>query len=131
MTHLQQFDIDNHEIFGFRPKIFTVHQLLRLVEFLHDGFEYSGMIGTFFIDVTKASETVWKSNLNYKLLELKIPNSNVQFTFPYFRSRTSIFSRANKFSTPRPVNAGVTHGSQLDSCLYKIHKDRIPRSQRI
>lgn len=49
-----------------------------------DGFE---MVGRLFINIMKAFDTVWYSDLIYKLLKLKILTAYVEFIFSYLRDR--------------------------------------------
>lgn len=78
MTRFQQFYMDTPEQFSFGPKHSTEHQLLSVLQFIHDEFDNSEMVGTLFIDVAKAFDTAWHSGLIYKLLNLKF--QQVMFT---------------------------------------------------
>ena len=62
------------EQFGFRPRHSTSLQLARLVERMTGNFCEKRLTGTVFLDVAKASDTVWIDGLLYKLTLLNFPS---------------------------------------------------------
>ncbi|GFU94696.1 probable RNA-directed DNA polymerase from transposon X-element [Trichonephila clavipes] len=48
---------------GFRPHCSTVHQLLRVTELIHSGFEKHDATGILFLDIAKAFDKIWHDGL--------------------------------------------------------------------
>jgi len=61
------------ENFGFRPKHSTALQLVRLVERVSRNCDEKRLTAAVFLDVAKASDTVWVDGLLYKLTILNFP----------------------------------------------------------
>ncbi|GFU46295.1 uncharacterized protein TNCV_2156121 [Trichonephila clavipes] len=58
---------------GFRPKCWTVHQLLRVTELIHSGFAKHEATGILFLDIAKAFDKIWHDGLLIKLIRLDFP----------------------------------------------------------
>ncbi|GFR33671.1 probable RNA-directed DNA polymerase from transposon BS [Trichonephila clavata] len=58
--------LDNHKILipeqhGFRPRLSTSHQLLRVVEFIKEANDRNQCTAAVFLDIQKAFDRVWHS----------------------------------------------------------------------
>ncbi|GBP19986.1 Probable RNA-directed DNA polymerase from transposon BS [Eumeta japonica] len=62
------------EQFGFRPAHSCPQQVLRLVEYVSEGFETERSTVAVFFDVAKAFDRVWHAGLIYKLYSLQVPD---------------------------------------------------------
>ncbi|GFY16790.1 probable RNA-directed DNA polymerase from transposon X-element [Trichonephila clavipes] len=58
---------------GFRPRLSTSHQLLRVVEYIKDAFDRNQHVAAVFLDIQKAFDRVWHTGLLFKLITYKIP----------------------------------------------------------
>ncbi|GFT65806.1 putative RNA-directed DNA polymerase from transposon X-element [Trichonephila clavipes] len=58
---------------GFRPRLSTSHQLLRVVEYIKDAIDRNQYTAAVFLDIQKAFDRVWHTGLLYKLIKYKIP----------------------------------------------------------
>ena len=65
--------LSRDEQFEFRPKHSTSLQLARLVERITSNFGEKRLTGAVFLDVAKASDTVWIDGLLFKLTLLNFP----------------------------------------------------------
>ncbi|GBP30770.1 Probable RNA-directed DNA polymerase from transposon BS [Eumeta japonica] len=92
------------EQFGFRPAHSCPQQVLRLVEYVSEGFETERSTVAVFFDVAKAFDRVWHA-------------ANRHFTFRHERTH----------STRRLIRAGVPQGSTLSPLLYSAYTNDIPR----
>ncbi|GBP63605.1 Probable RNA-directed DNA polymerase from transposon BS [Eumeta japonica] len=92
------------EQFGFRPAHSCPQQVLRLVEYVSEGFETERSTVAVFFDVAKAFDRVWHA-------------ANRHFTFRHERTH----------STRRLIRAGVPQGSILLCCTPRtqtMYRDR-------
>ncbi|GBP79370.1 Probable RNA-directed DNA polymerase from transposon BS [Eumeta japonica] len=92
------------EQFGFRPAHSCPQQVLRLVEYVSEGFETERSTVVVFFDVAKAFDRVWHA-------------ANRHFTFRHERTH----------STRRLIRAGVPQGSTLSPLLYSAYTNDVPR----
>ncbi|GBP66279.1 Probable RNA-directed DNA polymerase from transposon BS [Eumeta japonica] len=92
------------EQFGFRPAHSCPQQVLRLVEYVSEGFETERSTVAIFFDVAKAFDRVWQA-------------ANRHFTFRHERTH----------STRRLIRAGVPQGSTLSPAVPRtqtMYRDR-------
>ncbi|GBM74695.1 putative RNA-directed DNA polymerase from transposon BS, partial [Araneus ventricosus] len=91
LRRLNQFLDDNNiiisEQFGFRKKLSTNHQLVRVTELIHDGFEKSETTGALFLDIAKAFVKIWHDGLLLKLTRLRVSAQLIKILRSYLTSR--------------------------------------------
>ncbi|GBM35555.1 putative RNA-directed DNA polymerase from transposon X-element, partial [Araneus ventricosus] len=91
LRRLNQFLDDNNiiisEQFGFRKKLSTNHQLVRVTELIHDGFEKSETTGALFLDIAKAFDKIWHDGLLLKLMRLRVSAQLIKILRSYLTSR--------------------------------------------
>lgn len=126
---VQDLNLIQDEQFGFRPKHSTVHQVLRLVEYVTDGFNRKQSTAAVFFDVAKAFDKVWHEGLLFKMLEAGVPLSLVQLIGSYLNGRTARIKLNGTRSTERILTAGVPQGSLLSPILYCIFASDVPRTE--
>ncbi|GFQ95193.1 RNA-directed DNA polymerase from mobile element jockey [Trichonephila clavata] len=66
--HLENENILVPEQHGFRPRLSTTHQLLRVVEFIKEGNNRDQCTAAVFLDIQKAFDRVWHTGLLFKLI---------------------------------------------------------------
>ncbi|GFR12534.1 probable RNA-directed DNA polymerase from transposon X-element [Trichonephila clavata] len=64
--HLEKFNILIPEQHGFRPRLSTTHQLLRVVEFIKEANDRNQCTAAVFFDIQKAFDRVWQTGLLFK-----------------------------------------------------------------
>ncbi|GBN34810.1 hypothetical protein AVEN_225996-1 [Araneus ventricosus] len=64
--------------FGFRKKLSTTDQLLRMTEIIRENLENGRDTGAVFIDIVKAFEKVWMEGLIYKMIVMSIPDGLIK-----------------------------------------------------
>jgi len=113
------------EQFGFRPRHSTSLQLARLVERITRNFGENRLTGAVFLDVAKASDTVWIDGLLYTLRLLNFP-SYIVHTISYLRGRTFEASFQTATSSRRDMRAGVAQGGLISPVLFSLYVNDMP-----
>jgi len=72
-SFVQQHQLIPHFQFGFRRKHSTVAQLARITDYITNGFNLHKHTNMLLLDIEKAYDTVWITDLLYKLITLKVP----------------------------------------------------------
>ncbi|GFX14749.1 RNA-directed DNA polymerase from mobile element jockey [Trichonephila clavipes] len=73
---------------GFRPRLSTSHQLLRVVEFIKEGNNNDECTAAVFLDIQKAFDRVWHTGLLFKLITYKIPPPLIFLINSYISDRS-------------------------------------------
>ncbi|GFX69632.1 probable RNA-directed DNA polymerase from transposon X-element [Trichonephila clavipes] len=85
------------------PHCSTVHQLLRVTELIHSGFEKHLVTGILFLDIAKAFDKIWHEDLLFKLIRLDFPA-------PLIKSIHSFLSlRSFRVRVDRILSSPSTH----------------------
>ena len=107
---------------GFQKGHSTVDQVAILTETIEDAFDKKEIMGSVFIDLTAAYDTVWHQGLHVKLQQMLAFNHLINFILEllYTRSFTLFTSDGQKSQSFRLKN-GVAQGSILAPTLYNIN----------
>lgn len=114
------------EQFGFRSGHSTVHQILRVVEQVTEGFNKKQSTGAIFLDVSKAFDKVWHQGLLHKMLEANVPLALTQLVASFLTKRSFRIKLNGSRSTERRLSAGVPQGSLLSPTLFSIYVRDLP-----
>ncbi|GBP67587.1 RNA-directed DNA polymerase from mobile element jockey [Eumeta japonica] len=115
------------EQFGFRPAHSCPQQVLRVVEYISEGFKNKQKTVAVFFDVAKAFDRVWHAGLVHKLYSLQMPDRLVIIIQNYLANRHFTYRHEHTHSTRRLIRAGVPQGSALSPLLYSAYTNDIPR----
>ncbi|GFW02622.1 probable RNA-directed DNA polymerase from transposon X-element [Trichonephila clavipes] len=116
--HLERENILIPEQHGFRPRLSTSHQLLRVVEFIKEGNNKDECTAAGFLDIEKAFNRVWHTGLLFKLITYKIPPSLIFLINSYISDRSFTVKINRTYSQLKKINAGVAQGSILAPTLF-------------
>lgn len=113
---------------GFRARHSTVHQLVRVVEYIVRGYNWRHCVGGLFLDISKAFDRVWHAGLVWKVSRFGISKTLVSLIRSYLQQRTFRVRAGTSYSTARPITAGVPQGSLLGPVLYLLYASDMPRN---
>ncbi|GFT35244.1 probable RNA-directed DNA polymerase from transposon X-element [Trichonephila clavipes] len=125
--HLERESILIPEQHGFRPRLFTSHQLLRVVEFIKEGNNKDEYTAAVFLDIQKAFDRVWHTGLLFKLITYKIPPPLI-FLKSYISDRSFTVKINRTYSQLIKISAGVAQGSILAPTLFNLYVNDIIKS---
>ncbi|GFV49434.1 RNA-directed DNA polymerase from mobile element jockey [Trichonephila clavipes] len=110
---------------GFRPRLSTTHQLLRVVEYIKEGNNWGQCTAAVFLDIQKAFDRVWHTGLLFKLINYNIPTLLILFIKSYISNRTFSVKINRTFSQTRSISAGIAEGSILGPVLFHLYVNDI------
>ncbi|GFX58417.1 RNA-directed DNA polymerase from mobile element jockey [Trichonephila clavipes] len=110
---------------GFRPRLSTSHQLLRVVEYIKDAIDRNQHVAAVFLDIQKAFDRVWHTGLLVKLITYKIPPPLILLLKSYISERSFAVRINRTFSQTRPAKAGIAQGSILGPVLFNLYVNDI------
>ncbi|GFS64069.1 probable RNA-directed DNA polymerase from transposon BS [Trichonephila clavipes] len=120
--YLENENILVPEQHGFRPRLSTTHQLLRVVEYIKDGIDRHQYTAAVFLDIQKAFDRVWHTDLLFKLITYKIPPPLILLLKSYISDRSFTVKINRTFSQDRSAKAGIAQGSILGPVLFNLRK---------
>ncbi|GBN93578.1 RNA-directed DNA polymerase from mobile element jockey [Araneus ventricosus] len=126
-NYLKENNVLCPEQFGFREKLSTSHQLIRVVEYVTEGFANKQKTGAVFLDIQKAFDRVWQDGLIHKLIHYKTPSYLIKLIDSYFLERKFAVRVKNELSSTKNINAGVAQGSKIGPTLFALYINDIPK----
>ncbi|GFT01091.1 probable RNA-directed DNA polymerase from transposon X-element [Trichonephila clavipes] len=127
--YLENENILVPEQHGFRPRLSTTHQLLRVVEYIKDGIDRHQYTAAVFLDIQKAFDRVWHTGLLFKLIMYKIPPPLILLLKSYISDRSFTVKINRTFSQDRRFESDGTMCSNIH-LTYKTSRDvKIPASK--
>ncbi|GFT59713.1 RNA-directed DNA polymerase from mobile element jockey [Trichonephila clavipes] len=127
--YLERNNILTPEQNGFRPRLSTSHQLLRVVEYIKDAIDRNQYSAAVFLDIQKAFDRVWHTGLLYKLIKYKIPPPLIFLLNSYIKDRSFTVKKINRtYSQIKPAKAGIAQGSILGPVLFNLYVNDITKS---
>ncbi|GFU01164.1 RNA-directed DNA polymerase from mobile element jockey [Trichonephila clavipes] len=106
--YLERNNILTPEQHGFRPRLSTSHQLLRVVEYIKDAIDRNQYTAAVFLDIQKAFDRVWHTGLLYKLIKYKIPPPLILLLKSYINERSFTVKINRTYSLTKSAKADDT-----------------------
>ncbi|GFX63402.1 probable RNA-directed DNA polymerase from transposon X-element [Trichonephila clavipes] len=115
---------------GFRSRLSTTHQLLRVVEYIKEGNNMGQCTAAVFLDIQKAFDRVWHTGLLFKLINYNIPTPLILLLKSYISNRTFTVKINRTYSQTRSISAGIAQGSILGPVLFNLYVNDILKSTK-
>ena len=108
---------------GFRKRRCTTDQCLRLFQFVSDVFQSTNKERTalMLFDYSKACDTVWRTGLLQKMLDIGIPLRFVQWTTAWLTKRIARVQLNGVTGRCRAFKEGLPQGSVLSPLLFVLY----------
>ncbi|GJQ70198.1 hypothetical protein Trydic_g22658 [Trypoxylus dichotomus] len=115
--------------FSFRREHSTI--VLRLVEYIKEGFNRRECTGAVFLDVANAFDKVWHQGLLLKMDRAGISKAMVKLIHSFLLPRTFQVKLEGRRSTTRTASAGVPQESAISPLLFNIYTSDIPTTAHV
>lgn len=115
-NYLNKFNL----LFGFRAGSSTGLALLSLTDYIRKSIDSGLLVGSVFLDFTKAFDTINHNTLFYKLGFYGITGPALPFLQNYLINREGMVYIGDNFSRTKIINQGVPQGSILGPLLFII-----------
>ena len=108
---------------GFRKCRCTTDRCLRLSQFVRDGFQSTNKERTVLMlfDYSKAYDTVWRTGLLQKMLDIGVPLRFVQWTTAWLTNRIARVQLSGVTGRCRTFKEGLPQGSVLSPLLFVLY----------
>ncbi|GBM92525.1 RNA-directed DNA polymerase from mobile element jockey [Araneus ventricosus] len=126
LTYATKLRLPMPQQFGFTSQLSTTHQLLRVVEQIHEGKNSNLASAAIFSDIAKAFDKMWIEDLIHKLIAYKFPQYIVEIIQSYLAKRHFTFLVKNSDYTPRTLQTGVLQGGILAPIIFVLFMNDIP-----
>ncbi|GBN31349.1 RNA-directed DNA polymerase from mobile element jockey [Araneus ventricosus] len=117
----------NPEQFGFRDKLSTSHQLIRVVDYVTERLANKQKTESVFLDIQKAFDRAWQDGFIHKLIHYKTPSYLIKLIDSYLLERKFAVRVKNELSSTKNINAGVAQGSKIGPTLFAQYINDIPK----
>ena len=119
-NYLEENSLINDDQFGFRRLRSTEHAAIQFTDNIKKKVNEGKLVGSVFIDLTKAFDTLSHSKLLLKLSSYGINNNELDWFKDYLFNRSQCVQYNNSLSKEEKVSCGVPQGSIVGPLLFTL-----------
>lgn len=112
--------------FGFRKGHSTIHQAMRIKQFVTRNRSNKKSTGMILLDIEKAFDSVWHDGLVHKLIKMKLPNFLIRIINSFIRNRHFSVHVNRGVSQQVQIPAGLAQGTCISPILYALYVADMP-----
>ena len=116
----------NKHQYGFRKGYGTEAAILKIYEKIAINQKMGSQCNIVCRDVAKTFDKVWHQGLQYKILQLQLPDVTEKILCNFLEDRTAQIKLDNQLSDKFPLKSGVPQGSILPPTLYIFYTSDMP-----
>lgn len=117
--------------FGFRRGHSTIHQAMRIKQFITRKKINKKSIGMILLDIEKAFDSIWHDGLIYKLIKMGLPTYLIRIINAFIRNRCFAVHVNNCASRYVQIPAGLAQGTCISPILYALYIADMPTIENI
>ena len=118
LSYIEKHDLLSNTQFGFRQNLSTEAALLKLTDFVHKGLTLKQNVGTIFMDLSKAFDSMNHDILESKLEHYGFRGNVLKFLMSFVRN-TTYFVNVNGLNSDKIIiNNGIAQGSILGPIFF-------------
>lgn len=112
--------------FGFRRGHSTIHQAMRIKQYIAGEKLTRRSTGMVLLDIEKAFDSIWHDGLIFKLIKMRIPSHLLRMIQSFIRNRSFAVQVNNARSRDIPIPAGLAQGTCISPILYALFVADLP-----
>ena len=129
--YLEKNDIFSPSQAGFRRRVSTQDQLLRLENTIRSSLAGKKICVVVFFDLSAAYDRVWQQGLFYKLAKMGVKGKMLKWIIKYIEERAFSIYYEGEYSTWRKICSSVPQGSILAPILFILMISDFPFSNEV
>lgn len=129
-SYLHEFNLLTDSQSGFRPGHSTQDLILKVVDDWRVSLDKDNIVGTLFIDLSKAFDSINHQLLLSKLEGIGVHGAKLAWFQSYLCERMQCVSIGKARSSLRSISSGVPQGSILGPLLFVVFMNNLPSEVR-
>lgn len=117
--------------FGFRRGHSTIHQAVKIKQFIQRNKRVGKSTGLVLLDIEKAFDSIWHDGMIYKMIKSKIPTYLIRLINSFLRNRQFKVHINQGVSQSINIPAGLAQGSCISPILYALFVADIPQDNEV